>query len=334
LTRFPAESALVARLLLDPSEIQKVSDLSPEDFYGQDARQAFQAILRLSAAGRPIDITTVRAEAGNDDLDIDLLSLTRANGAPIEEYARIIRDAATRVEAIEAESLGVLDLRDFRSPPPDPLLGVLSPEGTTVLYGEGGDGKGWIAAKWASQLSKMGIGVAVLDFEQHPSEWAYRLNKFGDTKTMYINPTVTLDKWADERATKLLRSCRIGYLVVDSATYASDIEDPYAPAAPIAYQFAMERLGKLPSLLLAHTAKGSEGIYGSVFWRNQARITWHLVRHGITRQRSIECRKANAYGQLEGQRINIEFDERQGILNLHQHGTPWAPAQPQPAGHF
>lgn len=353
------ERAMVARLLLDPSQIALVADsLSAEDFYWQDTREVYRAMTTLSNQGRPVDIVTIREAAGDSKLlDFNILDLTRGHNAPIEEYAAIVRNLSVRRQVIEAardvisaasegspdrmtdaaeiafelasstahdDTLGLVNLDAYRVPPPPPVLGVLSPEGTTVLYGDGGDGKGWVAAKWAAQLD---VKVAIIDFENHPNEWAYRLDKFGLKDVLYVSPPITLERWANDRAARLLRNAGVGFLIVDSAMYASNIDDPYSPASALAYKRARSRLGNLPAVLLAHTTGGQDKVYGSVFWRNEARIVWRLSKDLISRQRSLECRKANNYQELEGRKFHIEFSEEQGILNLHEHGHPWSPQE-------
>jgi len=346
---------MVARLLLDPSQIPMFADkVAADDFYLDDMRAAYGAMLSLSQQNKPVDVITVRSESKrNERIDLSILDLTKAHGAPIEEYADIIRSLAVRRQVIEAaqqiihaatagrpdrmteaaelafelasttshdDALGLVDLGAFRAPPVPPILGVLSPEGTTVLYGDGGDGKGWIAAKWASQLD---VKVAIIDFENHPNEWAYRLDKFGLQDVLYVSPPNTMERWANDRAARLLRNAGIGFLIVDSAMYASNVDDPYSPASAMAYKRARSRLDNLPAILLAHTTGGQDKVFGSVFWRNEARIVWRLNKDLLTRQRSLECRKANNYQDLEGKRFHIEFSEEHGILNLHPHGHPW-----------
>ncbi len=356
-----AESALIARLLVDPSQVGSVSSsLSPDDFHGGNNRAVYGAMIRLSEQGKPIDLVTVRDESGlGDDLDIPILSLSAAHQAPIDTYASLIkRDAFRRryinklnglarrasreddpsvliaalqdgtaglAEEVEPnDALGKINLEEHRQEPEPPLLGVLSPHGTTVLYGDGGDGKGWVAARLAAQLSRK---VAILDFEMQPSEWAYRLSKFGVTldDVLYFSPPTTMDRWATEESARMLRTEGVEYLIVDSAMYASDVEDPYSPNGALAYGRARRRLNNLPALLLAHTTGGADKVFGSVFWRNESRIVWRLNKDALTRQRHLSCRKANGYSWLEGTRLNIEFSEEQGILNLHAHGTSWSP---------
>jgi hypothetical protein len=347
-----AEQSLVARLLIDPDQIGVVAgELEPEDFHVQEYAEQYRTMLSLTEQGKSIDIVSLGEATGEP---VDVLELTTGHHAPLSEYIAIIKrkayqrkmiqmgrdlifaadegDISKTIEAAAKaadlaitapydNSLGIINLADYRDPPPNPLLGVISPEGTTVLYGDGGDGKGWVAARWASQLPGR---VAILDFEHHPTEWAYRLDRFGVTNALYVAPPTTLEKWATERAVRLMRTEKIDFLVIDSAMYASNVEDPYSPASALAYKRARAKLGNLPCILLAHTAGSVDKVFGSVFWRNEARIVWRLAKDA-KRQRFLECRKANNYSELEGKRFTIEFDERLGVLNLHEHGTAWAP---------
>lgn len=354
-----AENALVARLILDPSQIPMASgQLHPDDFFVADNRVAYRAMLQLAEQGEPVDLMTIRHQAGRPGLHLPVLDFKAGMSAPLDTYVEIVRKMSFRrkvfemgehlsrqaletedpnqlmskvqeamavVEAgmnVEASSLGQVELDHYRTPPEPAWLGVLSPEGTTILYGDGGDGKGWVAAKWISQLKKR---VAILDFEMHPQEWAYRLDKFGFSldDVSYFSPPMTLDMWAGPQAVRYLRDQNVEFLVVDSAMYASNVEDPYSPAGALAYGRARRRLSNLPALLLAHTTGNADKVFGSVFWRNEARVVWRLQKDFVNRQRHLECRKANAYSDLEGVRLDIVFNEKHGVLDLTRNGLPF-----------
>lgn len=92
-----AEAALVSRLLVDPRQVAVLSGrLSPDDFYVGVYRDAWAAMVRMSATHTPIDLVTLRAE-GVDITGVDLVAGSRA---PVEEYAGIIRGLAFRRRAI------------------------------------------------------------------------------------------------------------------------------------------------------------------------------------------------------------------------------------------
>lgn len=351
-----AEAALVNALIVDPSQVPTVADLQDGDFSSPAYAHAYRTIVSMVHDNRPVDVLALKQEG----VEISAAELAGRH-SPATAYAGLIRDAAYRrrmatavediaratetgspsmiAEAIEQAALmvqnlpmvdsglGVVNLEAFRFAPPPPLLDILSPEGTTVLFGEGGDGKGWIAAKLAARLIEQGIRVAVLDFENHPNEWVYRLTTFGVSmdKIVYLAPPTTMEKWANDSAAKYLRDLGVQFLIVDSAMYASNVDDPYSPSSALGYKRARSKLGNLPAILLAHTAKGQDSIFGSVFWRNEARVVWRLNKDFLTRTRTLECRKANNYRYLEGVKMTVEFDESAGVLNLHPHGQAWQP---------
>lgn len=352
-----AEAALIHSLIVNPDQAMDVADLQPEDFSSREYAKTYHTIIEMIARDQPVDILTLKGQG----IEVEAYEIAGQH-APATEYAAMIRDAAYRrkvvnaaseiahaaevggeaavVEAVEeamevvrerkhdGSEIGMLDLSQFRLGPPPPFLGWLAPEGTTILYGDGGDGKGWIAAAAIRGLVKQDIKTAILDFENHPTEWAYRLDKLGMplNEVVYIQPGTTMVKWADAKAAAMLHDAGIQYLVVDSATYASSTDDPYSPQVAMAYKQARLRLGNHPTLLLAHTSKSSSSsIYGSVFWRNEARLTWNLKRDYTTQERSIICMKANAYPDLEGKVKVVEFDADLGVLNLHDLGSNWTP---------
>lgn len=347
------EGALIARLLVDPRPLATLK-LSEGDFYVRLYRDAFRAMLALVSAGKPVDVVTL-AEEGVD-LATVLDTVTPAHHAPVEEYAAIIRNYALRrqyintlgilaekaereddpakliemlrnetvslAEGIEVEDdeSGRVDLTQHRSAPPDPYAGVLARSGTTVIYGEAGDGKGWAAARLIVALHDLGVKCAVLDFEAHAGEWGYRLERLGMnlSNICYFQPPTTFDRWATTETAKMLASEGVGFLVADSAMYLVDQDDPYSPQGAMNYAHARRRLNNLPALLLAHVTGGADKIFGSVFWKAEARIVWRLHKDVLTRQRYLECRKASEFGGLEGTRLNIVFDEETGTLEFHE----------------
>ena len=363
------ERALVARLVVDQEQLPDIAATLPsEAFSDTDLRDVYAAMVKLSNEGQPIDVVTLQEEIGRP-ISVPVLALTPGHSAPLDAYVATIKrnafrrdyvqrlrelasraekdDPATLVAALQdsaftlglgleqKDTLGRINLEDHRSPPPDPWLGILSPNGTTIFYGDGGDGKGWIAARMVSQLHRR---VAILDFEMQPQEWGYRLSRFGLSldDVLYYSPPTTFDRWANETAARTLRDEGVEFLVVDSAMYASNVEDPYSPNGALAYGRARRRLDNLPALLLAHTTGNVDKVFGSVYWRNECRIAWRVGKDTLTRQRHLICKKANGYSYLEGKRLEIEFNEEQGILNWHPHGQPWTSAVEElvPAGEF
>jgi hypothetical protein len=200
------------------------------------------------------------------------------------------------LERAGARALGDID----RSAAPPLMVGRIAPEGHTMLFGPGNAGKGLLASSWTAQHVANGGRVLILDFEDHPEEWARRLFGLGgapmfeDTPIRHVSPLRQgkLD-WpllvgaAQEHAASLI--------VVDSVAYAIPGSDPSEPQAATAYSAAIQPFG-VPVLSLAHMNRMGDARYpfGSVFWHAGARMTWSLVPDGETGAK-LHNRKANNY---------------------------------------
>ena len=93
-----AEAALVARLLVDPEQVPIVAgSLPPEDFYISNYRAAFEAMQKLTAAHKRIDVLTLQDAIGDKSGELsERLSRIAGYRAPLEEYVAIVRRDAFR----------------------------------------------------------------------------------------------------------------------------------------------------------------------------------------------------------------------------------------------
>lgn len=205
--------------------------------------------------------------------------------------------------------LGAQSLLGIPSEPPAPLLvGRIDPDGHTILFGDGGVGKGSLAAAWAVGCINAGMRVLVVDFENHPGEWSRRVLGLGGDEARErviwvgpLAPTWTLKRgpiWENaERLRSLASAVKADVLIIDSMVMAGVGADPMDPAFATAYSAAIEMIGR-PVLSLAHTTKAGDHRYpfGSIFHHNLARTTWSLKRDG---ERAILThRKHNNYRGL------------------------------------
>jgi hypothetical protein len=176
------------------------------------------------------------------------------------------------------------------------LIGRLDPNDHTILFGDGGTGKGVIAAWWASQLTK-DMSVLILDYENHAeTEWRKRLEAFkGDMDKVYVvSPTAAIWDIAGSVG-ELIKELRVGYVIVDSAIYACVGADAYTPEAATKYSLAISQFGK-PVLTLAHKTKSKDEQskpFGSVFWHNGARLIISIEAKGYDDDRVIKTTKSN-----------------------------------------
>ena len=194
---------------------------------------------------------------------------------------------------------------------PEPLLlGFLEPHDYTVLFGDGGTGKGVVAAQWVADLIGLGWVVLLLDYEQNTvMEWAPRVKRFGGDlgRLRVVQATGAIWDHADRVRDEALRASEAHggapvYAVVDSVGYAigdAKLEDS---ATATKYKKALNGIG-LPTLSLAHTSKQSADSarwpFGSIFWHNNVRHTVSITRKGGDEEpRVLANRKANRRGEF------------------------------------
>lgn len=180
------------------------------------------------------------------------------------------------------------------------LLEKLHPTAHTILFGDGGTGKGVIASLWAAQLvDRYSMRVLVVDYEQNAAhEWRPRIEAFGGAialKSVYINqPTDPL--WdAAGGLRQAIIDLKIDLVIIDSITYACVGQDVEKSATAALYSRAIAQL-KVPVLSLAHTTKtdpNPQHPFGSVYWSNGARITIAVSAKDYDGPRQVICKKTN-----------------------------------------
>lgn len=230
------------------------------------------------------------------------------------------RDVAARTGTVELEDhpdtdLDVQVLEDIQPAADSPLLlGRLDPDDHTILFGDGGTGKGMIAAWWTSCLTRgwdldvpetisarsrthNELNVLIVDYESHAeTEWRKRVEAFGGDlrRVNVVRPSAAIWDIAGSLA-ELVKEVRADYVVVDSALYACTGADAYTPEGATKYTLAIAQLRR-PVLTLAHKTKSKDDQdkpFGSVFWHNGARLTISVDAKGYDDDRIIKARKAN-----------------------------------------
>jgi hypothetical protein len=202
-----------------------------------------------------------------------------------------------------------------RSPAPPLLLDRLDPLGPSMLYGPGDIGKGTTASAWATRLTQAGMNVLILDYEDHPEEWARRIWGLGGEdvtdRIVHVSP---LRQWGGpiwahaDRIRDLAEEEGRDYVIIDSVAFAAVGGDVSSPGAPTNYGSALQGIG-LPSLSLGHVNRAHDARYpfGSVFWHNTMRITWSLMPKGD--ERILVSRKANNYAKPPASSIDFTWWE-------------------------
>ncbi len=231
-------------------------------------------------------------------------------------------DIAGTAVADPIADLGARKLTDIPTTAPAPLLvGRLHPTAHTILFGEGGVGKGTLASWWTVQLVRQGHTVLILDYEDHPEEWSPRVYGLGGEEirdhVYHVSPlseqwTGTKGAiWTGQEDIKRLAD-RIGatYLIVDSIVAAVGGADAGSgnTESPSKYAAALTHIGR-PCLSLAHVPRSGELKYpfGSIFWHSFARFTWSLKWSENHKNTILEPRKHNNYPRPGATTITVTF---------------------------
>jgi 5S rRNA maturation endonuclease (ribonuclease M5) len=254
--------------------VERIHVLFDEDDAGRKGRDA------VLEAIREADIETVPSRV------VDIQPLMGEKD--VRDVA--LRVGAKNVQIEDAITDEVHTLGDVDAVQPEPLLlDYLHPHEHTILYGDGGTGKGVIAAWWVAQLvAAEDKRVLIVDYEAHAQhEWRPRLEAFltemkAESKMsthVYIcqptKPIWEVGDWLRDMA----RRVQADYIVVDSVTYAC-IKDVEVAETAIKYSGTIARLG-LPVLSLGHVTKADANPrhpFGSVYWSNGARVTIAVSR--------------------------------------------------------
>lgn len=209
----------------------------------------------------------------------------------------------------ELPRIGVEVLYDVdETPPADLLLGRYHRDDHTIVFADGGVGKGVLTARdhVVMLMDDPEMRLGIIDYEQHArSEWKPRMRQFAQTiahdsvllKRVHIftlRPDISLWHGMDDLL-PFIEDRGINRLLCDSAAYACGELDPESSMAPRLYSAAVAEL-RLPMTTLAHVTKQNldpPHPYGSVFWSNGARVTVGMVGDGEDGPRILRNKKTN-----------------------------------------
>ena len=245
------------------------------------------------------------------------------------------------VYAIEANNAGEPAIRLKDAPKPeaadfliDPILYDRNP---TIIFGDGGSGKSYVAMAMGAGLAKGktyvdGLSVnrkcvvGYLDWEM--SSWEHR-GRFESITgpdmpedLIYIQCVAPLPEDVD-RLRKYAREYGINYWIVDSVAPACGGEPESAQVAA-AYFNALRALGGA-SLSIAHISKmgnnQDQKPFGSTFWHNLARLTWFAKATQLPEGISVALyNRKNNLGKLIAP-LAIDLDFSDPVIGLRR-GQP------------
>jgi hypothetical protein len=262
---------------------------------GLDEDAIFAALASINAKQCQPPLTDIEVRAIARNVAESYAPDTDAMAA--EQWADRQR-AKAEAEANATVGSQTLDDLPWGASPPQLVEPFLSPEGTTILYGPGGVGKGYVSLWFALQLVRQDKRVTIIDFEYHPFEWGRRAHAMGFTRQerRMVNYRAPFgDGWTAKRGSlaQVAAALRadidqadepVDYIIVDSYTTATSTGDAMGGMAAAQEFFGGIALLGRPALVIAHVAGGQEKFpakpFGSVFVHNLARETWAVERIG------------------------------------------------------
>lgn len=172
---------------------------------------------------------------------------------------------------------------------------LLTSDGPTILFGDGGTGKSQLALALAASLHsgqvlidglepEVQLRVGYLDWEWEPHVHRRRLERMWPTPDLpdlvYVTCRMPL-RDEENRLRRIIRANKLEFLVLDSVALALGGEPESAEVA-LGFFNTLRTLG-LPTLCVAHITKAdakasADKPFGSAFFSNSARSTWYVHR--------------------------------------------------------
>jgi hypothetical protein len=203
----------------------------------------------------------------------------RANTTDLD-WTGVLEDLCQSVVAAERAGRPATPLREAPLPLPDDSVVI---DGTRILrrlpmclFGDGADGKSYLALYWAVRLAALGWRVLFADWEFSGEDHRERLERITGPDMpdgiLYARCERPLIDEAD-RLRRIVAEERVDYLIADSVAFACD-GPPEAAEVAARYFRALRRIA-VGSLNVAHVRQenGDQKPFGSAFWHNGFRST-------------------------------------------------------------
>jgi hypothetical protein len=274
-----------------------------------------------------LSIADMNLSSARARLDRAKMLGARANTGNQLDWAGLIEEFCQCVLQADRYGQPSVDLRTVERPnSADAMIEVASlvipKRHPTILFGDGGSVKSYLALYIAGLLAEHEIRVALFDWELDDGDHRDRLERLFPDGMPYIEyarcerPLV----YEADRLRRIVRDKQIDFSMFDSIGYACDGPPESAEVAG-RYFRAVRQIGG-GSLHVAHVTKGEFGDqkpFGSVFWHNSARCTWYAqaadeIPDGSIKRLGLFNRKANLGALRQPVGFTVTFTKDQTVF--------------------
>ena len=275
--------------------------------------------------------------SGNVNLSVawrrrDLVQhLQQRSNAKDVDWASLLDELAARVVTAERDGQPPKLLSAVPRPAPDDsfdLEGLVLPRRhPSMLFGDGGTFKSFLALYVAGYLAQLGVNVLFADWELDEGAHRDRLELlFGpNLPSVYYQRYQKPLVYEIDGIERFIHANHITYVVCDSVGFAVS-GAPESSEAATTYAGAVRRFGPgVGSLHLAHVVKPKEDApdpakpFGSVFWHNFGRSNWFIKRtldvdQGSRFSLGLFHKKSNFSKYCPPVGLEIEFTDQRTML--------------------
>lgn len=239
------------------------------------------------------------------------------------DWTQLVEDFCQHVLVADREGEPAVWLHSLDEPERDETWEVegwpLLSRHPTILFGDGGTTKSYLALWAAGRLSERGKRVGIFDWELDGKEHRKRLRLLFGSRMPRIRYRRCHRPFSVEIESlrRIVRDDRLDYVILDSIGFACDGPAETHEVASRYFQ-ALRALGEVGSLHIAHTSKNFDHAdkkpFGSSFWHNGARSTWNIkaaepLRDEPSRAVGLYNRKVNTGGLHRSIAFELSFGE-------------------------
>lgn len=305
------------------------------------SQRSFEADLTVAFKGQEDDAYSRRINTLSASQVVELRRELDGLYGKEHEWTKVVNKVATMARRFYIDMDQARDVADGGLESAEEMFAVpelLPRDGGTILFGDGGVGKGFLACSLALAfatgrpflgIKTPGQPVLYVDYEDTYQVFVRRIHRLGGEGVLRKGQLqywpargIPLGQQAEALRLKMTKD-GIAFVIIDSAILACDGAPEDAQVAKALFS-SLRRIGGT-QLLIAHITKAGDDKkpFGSVVWHNSARRTWYV--HGVEQEAEADsidvalvCRKVNNGRWPRSIPVRITFQDPAGPIAVER----------------